>query len=244
MRQQAYPFPHPFLYLISSDGDLIIGTKAELQALGIAADQSFPGEEGAPRKVLWATDPRGLKTRIAFAGDERYLVEIKLPERVAMQPRSLVSHALPNGLVWEKCRYSDVYRASLDILISSGVLPESCIEHLSTPERGKLWVLPDGQIFRHKARTFRRPPVGAKGVKKIANSIYEVEIEVGRAEWDAREEPWGALVMECEAKYERMPRPAPLELTPAAYQRYVESVLREAKTDSRFQSWLTSFAEP
>lgn len=45
-------------------GELIEGTKEQLQAFGIGLGHAFPGEPGAPTRSLEVIDPRGFQTEI------------------------------------------------------------------------------------------------------------------------------------------------------------------------------------
>ena len=40
-------------------GDLIYGTKPQIQNIGIAVEMAFPGEPGGPKRLLRVLDPRG-----------------------------------------------------------------------------------------------------------------------------------------------------------------------------------------
>lgn len=50
-------------------GDLIYGTKHQLQALGLGVDRYFPGEPGGPVRQMTVVDPRGFRTTIALFRD-------------------------------------------------------------------------------------------------------------------------------------------------------------------------------
>lgn len=60
-----------------------VGTKEQLQAVGIGVGVAFPGEPGAQPRQITVRDPRGFKARIARAyrhdGAGRYRVEIDFP---------------------------------------------------------------------------------------------------------------------------------------------------------------------
>lgn len=72
----------PFEYNQLIWGDLIYGTKAELQAIGLGIDMPFPGEPGGPKRLLNVRDPRGFATKIDRGWDGiRYCASIPFPGR-------------------------------------------------------------------------------------------------------------------------------------------------------------------
>ncbi|MCX7173156.1 MAG: hypothetical protein NT159_04355, partial [Proteobacteria bacterium] len=74
--------PRPFLYEMLDWGDLIYGTKDELQALGIATDVAFPGEIGGPKRILEVIDPRGFHCKIKrWRGSDTFGASIVFPGR-------------------------------------------------------------------------------------------------------------------------------------------------------------------
>jgi hypothetical protein len=64
-------------------GEHFVGTKEQLQAVGIGVGVAFPGEPGAQPRQITVRDPRGFKARIARAyraqGAGRYRVDIRFP---------------------------------------------------------------------------------------------------------------------------------------------------------------------
>lgn len=64
--------------------EVFVGTKEQLQAVGIGAGAAFPGEPGAHPRQITVRDPRGFKARIArtrpWQGARRYCVDIAIPQ--------------------------------------------------------------------------------------------------------------------------------------------------------------------
>lgn len=73
---------NPFEYKQLIWGDLIYGSKDELQAIGLGIGMAFPGEPGGPKRLLNVRDPRGFSTKIDRDLDGiRYCASIPFPGR-------------------------------------------------------------------------------------------------------------------------------------------------------------------
>lgn len=65
-------------------GDMIYGTKEQLQSIGLGAGISFPGEAGETRKKIKVVDPRGFTAtidRAIYKADGVFCACIRFPGR-------------------------------------------------------------------------------------------------------------------------------------------------------------------
>lgn len=61
-------------------GDVIVGTKSQIQALGLGIGRAFPGEPGGPSRgrALQLRDPLGRTATVRRLGAARFVVRIEL----------------------------------------------------------------------------------------------------------------------------------------------------------------------
>lgn len=91
MAEANYTATTPELeYNLCPWGDLIYGTKEQLQAIGLGIGIPFPSEAGETRKKIKVSDPRGFTAFINYAsykGDGVFCAIIKFPERDSPEPK-------------------------------------------------------------------------------------------------------------------------------------------------------------
>ena len=102
-------------------GEIISGSKHELQRLGIATGMAFPGEAGAPKRCLKTLDPRGFPVRIikSYLGED-YSACIDLPgrERYEEAPKKAVAP----GVAMREHYHFNAYTGTADALVAAGVV--------------------------------------------------------------------------------------------------------------------------
>lgn len=205
--------PSRFQYHLQLWGDLIYGSKDELQALGLAQGMAFPGEPGGPRRELKVIDPRGFPCRIKQAehhGTGQFLASIPFPGR-EYQDRPVEDFA--PGVTVERLWYADCYRGASDALIKAGLVRAD--QFPGAPGRGKTVAkfLADGTPAPLGCCGLTLGP-GGMVISRKTTRLFEVCVRIDIDEENRRHE---ADLRE-RAKYERrmaaMPRPRPLVAAP------------------------------
>lgn len=155
-------------------GDLITGTKEQLQALGLGIGIAFPGEEGATRRAVYVKDPRGFRTRIAPAGDKgRFFASISFPGWESPEPESLNAGA---GVTKRERLWCDEYVGTAEALVTAGLVKPGQFPGQPGMRRTRVTILPDGTPLSgaptvvHKARR----DIGAKVIERASRSTFSV----------------------------------------------------------------------
>lgn len=76
-------------YYEGDGGDVIVGTKEQLQAFGLGIGRAYPGEPGGPARgrVLRLRDPRGRDARVRWLSGDRFISRVELGPMPAGMPR-------------------------------------------------------------------------------------------------------------------------------------------------------------
>lgn len=203
----------PFEYCECLWGDLIIGTKAQFQSLGIGLRSAFPGEPGAPRRLVRVIDPRGFPAEISpWCGDGRFEARIPFPAWPRPRDPSCIQIAVAPGVVKTRRTLFDRYLGTPAALIAAGIVR---VDQIPGPGKARLktarW-LPDGRLCAPGQTGWSAP--GGLSVHLISLSRMDVLISVTDRERESRE----AEVKKAHAQWERevtaLPRPAKLEPLP------------------------------
>ena len=189
-------------------GDLITGSKAQLQGIGIGVGLSFPGEAGARQRKIKATDPRGFPTAVERCrwhwpadGTVVYVAKILFPGRG--MPKDYATPFAP-GVVKTETQWGDDFFGTAQALCDAGLLR---MDQLPVAAR-TVRISPSGEVWTGGQRT---PPLefenaGGKVIRRAGKSTYNISVRIGHEATKARSEK-DDLAKETLA---RLPRPTPL----------------------------------
>lgn len=131
-------------------GDLIHGTKSQLQSLGIGLDQAFPGEQGRKKKwQITVLDPRGFETRIApsrYEGEGIYCASIRFPGRSFNRWESRLVE-IATGVTLVKYIWRDCYRGSKEALCAAGLVEPWQFPGQPGMRKMRVTILASGQVL-------------------------------------------------------------------------------------------------
>lgn len=203
---------YPFEYRHVTWGEVIYGSKEELQQLGIGEGLAFPGEPTGPKRVLNTMDPRGFPCRLTANDDRRYCAMISLPGRD--RPKGAAPEDFAPGVRKRSdCFWYDEYIGTGEALVAAGLV---CVEHLpGQPGMGKVavTVFEDGTVpINPRAAGIgeKRRRAGAKWISRVSKGIFEVRIILPPVEKVRRIEASNRADSEYELRMQALPRPAPL----------------------------------
>jgi hypothetical protein len=190
-------------------GEFIMGTKDQIQRLGIAVDLDFPGPTGK----IEVADPRGLQTLISAAYDRLYYVRIDFPGREHERKKPI--DFAPGVRLAADTPHYDEYKGTAQALTAARLVR---VEHLpGAPgmRKMKVTILANGTIASGPPTTAlngkgREP--GATTITSISRISYRVCIWVPAAERDRRNAASTREREEYAARMNALPRPAPLTL--------------------------------
>lgn len=192
-------------------GDLIYGTKEQLQRIGIAAGMTFPGEPNGPKSRLRVTDPRGFMARVEVAelmGDGLFSVSIPFPGRERPEPLSNFAF----GVKKREYPWGDIFTGTAESLSATGLVRRDQLPGQPGMRKAIVTILADGS-FPKGAPTANcseaREP-GAIRISRKSKAIYEVSIHVTREEEELRRDKHSRADREWEARMMALPRPEPL----------------------------------
>lgn len=204
-----------FEYLHRPWGELIYGSKAELQALGLAVGMAFPGEAGCPRGDLVLRDPRGYQARIfvcGYRGGAAFGASIRFPGRCPPDFAALSEESYAPGVRLRRGGWLDEYRGTAGDLAAAGLL---LLEHLpGQPGMRKMRVTihADGTVAggAPTAPNPRAREPGARSIQRGPGGGFLVRVVVTPAESERRDASRRAAEIEWERRMAALPRPAPL----------------------------------
>lgn len=169
-------------------GDLILGTKRQLQALGLAVDLAFPGEPGAPAR-LEVKDPRGFEATIESAAwrlEGCFFARISFPnwpDRRAARRWPARSPA-PLGLTKHEAVCWDEFTGTAEALAAAGLLRIDQLPGMPGMRKGRVRIFPDGTLpsapltVAHSAANLP----GARCIARAGRSAYRVTVRVAAEE--------------------------------------------------------------
>lgn len=200
-------------------GDLIYGTKTQIQSLGIGADLSFPGELGGPRRTLKVPDPRGFPATITsdrWLGDGRFSVSIPLFEEHP-RPEPIARPYVP-GVTKRECSWFDEYVGSAVALAALGLVQLNQLPCQPGMRKIRATILPDGSVFGGPptASCAEAKKPGAKKIERVRANIFCVRVRVTAEERQQRGERAEIAEREWQWRIQKLPRPAPLNEERAA----------------------------
>lgn len=202
-------------------GDLIEGTKAQLQALGIGQGVAFPGEMGGPKRQLTTTDPRGFNVALVVASKDplTFRATIEFPDwPVSPDRRPDEWVAMSTGV--RRCTdhlRSDRFVGSVDALVAAGLVQPGHFPGMPGMRKTRVTIQADGNPRSHCADWWRQP--GARVIERDSKTMYRVTVVVPADEADRRRAAFRASVAAYEELIAKLARPEPLRPVSAAPQR-------------------------
>lgn len=191
-------------------GDLIYGTKEQLQGIGIAAGMAFPGEPNGPKRSLRATDPRGLKARVEAAnyrGDGIFYASISFPGRD--RPEYITDFA--DGVTKQEYPWGDAFTGTAESLSSAGLVRRDQLPGQPGMRKVTVTILADGSFPEGAATANRRGrEPGAIRISRKSKTLYEVCTHVSDEEEQRRSDEHSRAEREWNNRMMALPRPAPL----------------------------------
>lgn len=223
-------------------GEVLRGTKAQIQALGIASDRGFPGEPGAPKRAMTVFDPRGLRAQITRELDGSFGVSITYPD-VPPKPEPIAVSYAP-GVTLRREAHGDVYTGTREALIAANVVPAGCFPGDPGMRKVRVTINPDGSLPQGGVTGYNRLAYepGARCIERAGGGMFECLVKVTRGESDQRraieQEIWEAHV----ALATRIPKPRPLAVRTQADVAKIDAM----RSDSRFARFMQglSAAQP
>lgn len=194
-------------------GDLIYGTKEQLQGIGIAAGMAFPGEPNGPKKSLRVADPRGLKAHVEasnYRGDGIFNASISFPGRDLPEHGHVTDFA--PGVSKRETPWGDVFTGTAESLSSAGLVRRDQLPGQPGMRKVTVTILADGSLPQGAptARCHEARDPGAKTISRKSKALYEVCIRVSDEEERRRRDEHSRADREWEARMMSLPRPAPL----------------------------------
>lgn len=196
-------------------GELIVGTKADLEGLGIARGQALPGEAGGPRRTLHVLDPRGLPAEIEKTRHEEpgsYTVRIAFPDREGY-PFHGLPEGLANGVELIRRPFWDEYRGLADALASLQLARPEHFPGQPGMRKMSVSVSPDGEVFAGPPTA--NPPAkfsckGACNIRRAGRTKFSIRVYVAPEEAELRWAARRTKDREYEGRMAMLSRPAPL----------------------------------
>lgn len=194
-------------------GDIIYGTKEQLQGIGIAAGMAFPGEPSGPKRILRVTDPRGLTAKVeasTWRGEGIFSASISFPGR-ARPEHGYVTDFAPGVSKLEAAR-GDVFTGTAESLSSAGLVRRDQLPGQPGMRKVTVTILADGSLPKGSptANCPEADEPGAIRISRKTKTLYEVCIRVSDEEEQRRRDEHSRADREWEARMMSLPRPAPL----------------------------------
>jgi hypothetical protein len=188
-------------------GEVIYGSKEDLQALGIAQGCAFPGESGGPKRQLSITDPRGFPCRIKREhGAHAYVASISFPGR---EMECLRGELFAHGVTRRQYPWGDLYEGSAESLVTAGLIQRDQLPGMPGLGKTVVHLAPDGSATDKRLAD----RVGAKTVRKISEKRFSVGVYVSAQERSDQLGTWARAQEDYDRKMRALPRPAPLRST-------------------------------
>jgi hypothetical protein len=228
-------------------GDLITGTKQQLQALGLAVGRAFPGElgGGGPLSKLKTQDRYGCTVVInkaVHSGCELYDARRTFPAWPENPTLRTVTETIGRGVQRRRAPWWDDYVGTPSDLIALGLISPEHVSKRSELAKKTLTVYADGSIETNRVPSKYKLKGGARKIRETTGGKLVVQIYIPDEEGRAR------FKADCEARdqWERMVRtlPRPPRLTPLhdRASKQFDTACAAAARDLRFQGMLARLA--
>lgn len=211
-RTNTSPLGEPgFEYKQQLWGDLIYGTKEQLQRIGLAVGMPYPGEPKGPKKHLRTTDHRGFPALIGSScqGDGIYSASIHFPGRKQPPDDHWIDFA--PGVKKNNGHWCDEFVGTATALSHAGLVRLDQLPGQPGMRKTRVTVFPDGTIPAGASAMFSaaKEP-GAKRIERASRTTYMVSVFVSEDEAQRRDNERQRKNSEWEDRMRAMPRPAPL----------------------------------
>lgn len=178
----------PLVYAQHPWGDLIEGTKAQLQGLGIGAGATFPGEDGANKWEMRTKDPRGYSVKVRLDGGRfsAWLYFPNWPERPSDIGPEVES--FPGVTRQEFYAHSDLYVGTAQALVAAGLVKPDQFPGMPGMFKSRVTVYSDGTVSTCTSGVDRRRrhEPGARSIQRDKGGLYSVIVHVPQEIEDER----------------------------------------------------------
>jgi len=203
----ASPLGEPgFEYKQQIWGDLIHGTKEQLQRIGLAVGMAFPGEIDGPKRSLQTADHRGFKAQISYLADGVHIASIPFPGRQHPSDDCWVDFS--PGVRKNRHLWFDEYVGTAVALNNAGLVRFDQLPGQPGMRKTKVTIFPDGTLPSGPKTVSREP--GAKQITCASKNIFSVRVYIDLEEGQRRDAERQKRNWEYEERMRRLPRPAPL----------------------------------
>lgn len=217
-------------------GELIYGTKQQLQALGIGISAQFPVTE---KQKLVVIDPRGFKTSIkydSYLGSGRYCASIEFPGREYYRESKLT---YAPGVTLVQYVWMDEYSGTADALIDAGLVDRANLPGQPGMGRTQVTLRPDGSLKSTNGHEkLSRRTAGIKRIKRLSKNSYSVEVTICSEERNKRSDDHHRQLDRWRQEMWSLPRPDPL--MPLPNDALLRAWIKQAQQDEVFQSFLNN----
>lgn len=199
-------------------GELILGTAAQLQALGLGLDIHFPKGHVPRNWRRHITDPRGFHCCITvFSPDHGgiFSASINFPGRDGRPSHRTDRYASPYpGISMCNTIYSDLYFGSGAALVKAGLAKSSCLPSEPDMPKHTVSLSPSGEVLvRSRARLARLP--GGRTITREKAGWFCLSVTVTSEIATARDHDQRMRERQWELAMMALPRPPRLD-APAA----------------------------
>jgi hypothetical protein len=188
-------------------GEHYLGSKEDLQSIGLACALAFPGEIGGPKRLLHATDLRGFPVVIKQWDDNgKFCASIYLPGRTWPDTEEWTEFA-PGVMKDSSLYWADRYVGTEDSLVAAGLVNPAHFPGKAGMLKTTVRVGSDDQIPDvAKHANFEMHP-GCKTVKRKGKYRFEVTVRICEEEASLRKKAMRLSEQEFEARMWALPRP-------------------------------------
>lgn len=198
-------------YNLQPWGDVIYGTKEQLQSIGLGAGIPFPGEAGETREKIKVVDPRGFTAtidRASHKGDEVYFACIGFPGRdnpsweAEWKPYSF-------GVKKKDSVWGDEYIGTGEALAAAGLVRMDQLPGQPGMRKVAVSFRPDGSVATDN-KNIREL---VKTITKSHKTRYTVLVKISDEEEEKRRRAHNEKEAEWVERMAALPRPEPLHIS-------------------------------
>lgn len=203
-------------------GDLIEGTKEQLQALGLGAGLPYPGEACGPRYRLTTRDPRGYPVTIQHRTDDQYTAQLTFPHWPGRPHMGGDRdwHPVCGGVRRRECLRADEFHGSAPDLVAAGLVQPGHFPGMPGMRKTRVTVFADGTLLGGAPTTncWRAKDTGTRTIERRGASAYLVSVVASPDEVERRIAAHDLAMADWRNKVRALPRPAMLR--PAVHGRH------------------------